>query len=593
MKKPPVGISNYQKIIDEDYYYVDKTMLIKEIMESGEVVLITRPRRFGKTLNQSMMRYFFEAQAEDTSYLFEDKKIWQEDQYRKMQGEYPVIYLSFKDVKNRDFEISYQFIEYLVAKEFRRHKYLLDSIDDEVEKETFQKISRREADYVTLQNSLLTLSEHLAKHYGKKVILLVDEYDTPIIAAYNSGYYDEFIDFFKTFLSAALKDNPHLKKSTLTGITRVAKESIFSGLNNLDVATMLAPSYNDKFGLTREEVIEVVDYYGFEYEEEKIIEWYNGYNFGGREIYNPFSIINLVDHQGQIQEYWVNSSGNQLIKDLIRRSSARFKDGILKLIAGGEISAEVEEDLVFSDIDGSEDNIWTLLLFSGYLKWTEQIKRRKYKLKVPNEEVMFFYNYTIKDILEDKEIALQDMILNLIKGEIEDFKAEFKRLTKETLSYFDTSEKKPEKFYHGLVLGMVVGLKDEYLVKSNRETGYGRADVVLIPRDSNQKGLVFEFKRYSKTKDRDLMESAQKALEQIEREEYEADIRAHGVNEIIKVGIAFAGKKVEIKSNLDSEQSLSREEEIAQGMLEKGFNLDMIVELTKLSREEVKSLRED
>ena len=591
LKKLPVGISDYKKLIDEDCYYVDKTLLVREIMNSGEVILITRPRRFGKTLNQSMIRYFFEDRSEDTSYLFKDKKIWQDNKFRKMQGQYPVIYLSFKDVKSSEYQNSYRFIEDIVAKEFRRHKEVLEVMEDDVERKFFEEISSREADYVTLQTSLLKLSEYLAQYYGVSPILLIDEYDTPIISAYNNGYYEKFIDFFQTFLSAALKDNQYLEKSVLTGITRVAKESIFSGLNNLDVATVLSEFYNDKFGLTREEVLEIVEYYGFEYEEDEIIDWYNGYNFGGKEIYNPFSIINLMHNRGQIKEYWINSSGNRLIKDLIRKSSAEFKDGVLELIKGEDITSEIEEDLVFDQIDGREENIWTLLLFSGYLKWVEQIKGRKYKLAVPNEAVRFFYRYTVKDILKDKNINLESMIQQLLMGHIKQFKKEFQDLTKETLSYFDTEEKNPEKFYHGLVLGMVVGLKDKYIITSNRETGYGRADVILIPRDNNDQGIVIEFKKYNLDRDNNLADSANKALEQIEREGYEASIKAQGVSKIIKVGIAFAGKKVAISSNLDQEKKLSTEEEIAQGMLEKGMDLDLIVELTDLTKEKIINLK--
>jgi len=593
LKKPPVGISDYKKLIDNNCYYVDKTMLIKEVMESGEVILITRPRRFGKTLNQSMMRYFFEKREEDTSYLFKDKKIWQEDEYRQMQGKYPVIYLTFKDVKYSNYKKSYSRIKKIISEEYSRHDYLLSFIEGEMEKKIYKEIINREADVIDYEDSLLKLSKYLSKYYAVKPILLIDEYDTPVIAAYDNGYYKKFIDFYKTFLSAGLKDNKYLAKSVLTGITRVAKESIFSGLNNLDVATILSDFYNDKFGLTQEEVLEAVDYYGLEYEEEEIIDWYNGYNFGGKEIYNPFSIINLVHNQGKIEEYWVNSSSNKLIKSLIRTSSAQFKDGVLKLIEGREISSAIEKNLVFNEIDGREENIWTLLLFSGYLKYTEHIKERKYKLKVPNQEVMFFYRYTVKNMLKDKNINLDNMIKELLLGHIKQFKKDFKDLTKETLSYFDTEEKEPEKFYHGLVLGMVVGLKDKYLVTSNRETGYGRADVILIPRDTKDKGVVIEFKKYNLDQDKDLKDSASKALQQIDKEDYEATIKSHGASEIIKVGIAFKGKEVKILSNLDNKKELlSEKEQIAKNLLDNGVDIEVIATTTGLKLEEIKNLKE-
>ncbi|MCK8824965.1 AAA family ATPase [Fuchsiella alkaliacetigena] len=588
LKKLAVGISDYKKLIDEDCYYVDKTLLIKEVMTSGEVILITRPRRFGKTLNQSMLRYFFEKSEGDNSYLFQDKKIWQKQEFREMQGQYPVIYLSFKDLKSRNYSESYEELKLIIAKEYQRHDYLLKSDKmSEYEIKEFQEVLHGQASPAKYKFSLSNLSEYLAKHHGLKTILLIDEYDTPIMAAYNNSYYEQFIDYFKVFLSAALKDNQYLKKSVLTGITRVAKESIFSGLNNLKVSTVLSDFYNDKFGLTREEVLELVEYYGLKSREEEIITWYDGYNFGGIEIYNPFSIINLADNEGKIQEYWINSSSNQLIKELIRKSSAEFKDGVLRLIEGQEISSDIEKNLVFNEIDGREENIWTLLLFSGYLKWVEHVKEREYKLKVPNQEVMFFYRYTVQNILKDQNIELESMINELLLGHIKQFKKDFKELTRETLSYFDTGEKNPEKFYHGLVLGMVVGLKDRYIIRSNRETGYGRADVILIPRAKKEKGLVIEFKKYNLDKDRDLKDSALKALKQIDEEGYEATIKAYGVSEIIKVGIAFKGKKVEIVSNLDGEKVLSKEEEIAKNLLASGVDIEVIAKTTGLEEKEI------
>lgn len=591
LEELPIGISDYKELIDQNCYYVDKTMLIKEIMKSGKAILITRPRRFGKTLNQSMLKYFFDIKEEDTSYLFEDKKIWQEEKYRQMQGQYPVIFLSFKDVKSQNYDESFLQIKRLMAQEYARHKEVLASIEEEKDREIYQEIIDREAGGVDYKFSLENLSRYLANHYGVKPIILIDEYDTPIMSAYNNQYYDKFINFFKTFLSAALKDNSYLEKSVLTGITKVEKESIFSDLNNLKVSTVLSTFYNDKFGLTKEEVKEIIEHYELEYEEEEIIEWYNGYNFGGKEIYNPFSIINLVDHQGEIKEYWINSSANQLIKDLIRKSSAEFKTGILELINGNTITTEIERNLVLDDIDGREENIWTLLLFSGYLKWTKQIQLREYKLKIPNQEVMFFYRYTVQNILKDKNIDLFRMIEKLVLGNIKEFKKEFQELTKETLSYFDTQEKNPERFYHGLVLGMVAGLKNKYIIKSNCETGYGRADVLLIPRDKSEAGLVIEFKKYSLDNDRNLKDSADQALEQIENKEYEAEIKNQGINKVIKVGIAFRGKKLEIKSNLDLSRTLSEKEKIAQGMLEKDMKLNDIKELTGLAEERIKKLR--
>ena len=591
----PIGMSDYKHIIEKDCYYVDKTLLVKDVMESGSVILITRPRRFGKTLNQTMMRYFFEKTEENHSYLFENKKIWKEVEYRELQGKFPVIYLTFKDVKSSFYEKSYREVVQLLSNEYKRHRYLLDSIESGEDKKVFSLIMSREARIEDYQESLLKLSEYLYLYYGERAVLLIDEYDTPILASYNSGYYKEFIDFFKVVLSSALKDNKFLEKSVLTGITRLAKESLFSGLNNLDVSTILSDYYSDKFGLLEEEVREMLEYYDLEYEEERVIEWYNGYKVGEESVFNPYSITNLVHHSGKIKEYWVNSSGNDLIKTLVRESSVEFKDKIMEIIDGKAIDTEIVEDLVFNDLRGKEEHIWTLLLFSGYLKWVEQTGHRKYLVKAPNQEVLFFYRYMVSDILKDKDIRVEKIINKLLLKKIKTFKVEFKDLLLNSLSYFDVSGKEPERFYHGLILGMMTTLDEKYIIKSNRETGLGRADLILIPKDKNGIGVVLEFKKYDIDSDKGLLDCAKKGLKQIDEKKYIEEIKSYGVEDVVTVALAFNGKEVEIVSNLDKEEKIVKKELsekglIAKSLLESGIDIKIVSMSTGITIEELKKL---
>ncbi|WP_281000526.1 AAA family ATPase [Marinitoga aeolica] len=404
MKRLPIGRSDFKSIIEDNMYYIDKSMLIKEIIESGDVILITRPRRFGKTLNMSMMKYFFR-NDQDNKYLFEGLKIWNEKEIiEKYLNKYPVIYLTFKDAKQNKLLSMKVNIKNSIKKIYDEHNYLLDSdVLSEIEKINFKQIleieeikgetiEERIAKEDTLyENSLKNLSEYLYRYYKQKVILLIDEYDTPIQQSYLNGYYDEFINFMGNILGNALKDNEYLEKGVLTGITRVAKESIFTGVNNLKVSTVLSELFNDKFGLTWKEVEETLRYYGLEYEKEKVIEWYNGYNFGGLEIYNPYSIINLADEK-EIKYYWINSSGNALIKQLIRQSTAEVKTKIEELIEGKEIESSIDENLVYGDLDKStEESIWTLFLFTGYLTWTKHTGEEgepRYSLKITNKETL-------------------------------------------------------------------------------------------------------------------------------------------------------------------------------------------------------------
>ncbi|WP_280997143.1 AAA family ATPase [Marinitoga aeolica] len=563
LKRLPIGRSDFKSIIEDNMYYIDKSMLIKEIIESGDVILITRPRRFGKTLNMSMMKYFFR-NDQDNKHLFEGLKIWKKKEIiEKYLNKYPVIYLTFKDAKQEDFLTMYSKIKMIIRDVYDEFNYLLNkNILSEIEKKDYMRVlgleeikgntieEKRSNEKTMFEESIKKLSEYLYRYYKQKVILLIDEYDTPIQQSYLNGYYNEFINFMGNILGNALKDNEYLEKGVLTGITRVAKESIFTGVNNLDVSTILGKLFNDKFGLTWEEVEETLRYYGLEYEKEKVIEWYNGYNFGGKEIYNPYSIINLARNKGEIKYYWINSSGNALIKQLIRQSTAEVKTKIEELIEGKEIESSIDENLVYGDLDKStEESIWTLFLFTGYLTWTKHTGEEgepRYSLKITNKETLQFFKKTVVDIIKETKIELESIIQNIIIGKYKEFGIKFKKIVKETLSYYDISGEEPERFYHGLILGMVVGLSKKYIVKSNRETGYGRADLILIPKEKTEPGIIFEFKKYSIDFDKDLKDSAEKGIKQIEEKGYEEEIKSYGIEKIIKVAIAFDKKNVEI-----------------------------------------------
>ncbi|KLO21170.1 AAA family ATPase [Marinitoga sp. 1155] len=562
LKRLPIGDSDFKTVIEDNAYYIDKSMLIKEIITGGRVILITRPRRFGKTLNMSMLEYFFK-NDEDNKHLFENLKIYKEKEIiEKYLNKYPVIYLTFKDAKKDDLLSMKIEIKSLIRKLYSDKLYLLNSEKlNELEKRYIRQILELEEikGYTTedkiakedtlFEMALKNLSEYLYKHHGKKAILLIDEYDTPIQHSYLEKYYKNFISFIGNILGNALKDNKYLEKAVLTGITRVAKESIFTGVNNLQISTVISKKFNDKFGVTKEELDEILKYYGIEYEKEKIIEWYNGYNFGGKEVYNPYSIINMV-YEKEIKNYWINSSGNALIKELIRKGTAEIKTKIYELINGGTIDSTINENLVYGDLDNNlEESVWTLFLFTGYLTWVDKKgegNSAEYKLKIPNKEAQEFYEMTVVNILKESGIGYNKIMELLINGEKIEFTKEFKNIVKESMSYYDVTEKEPERFYHGLILGMSVGLQKEYIIKSNREAGYGRADLILIPKEKTKPGIIIEFKKFKTDYDKNLKDSAERGMKQIEEKEYEKEIKSYGVEKVIKVAIAFDKKDVEI-----------------------------------------------
>jgi hypothetical protein len=551
-KRIPIGVSDFKSIIEEKYYFIDKSLFIKEVVEDGsKVILLPRPRRFGKTLNISMLKYFYEKSEEDNRNLFDNLKINEYKNIMNVQGKYPVIYISFKDMKDNNFQSFLMKIKDLIAEEYGRHRILVkEDILEEEEKNLFKDILNSTASQERVELSLKYLSKYLFRYYKQKCVIIIDEYDVPIQSGYINSFYDEVIGFMRNFLTGGLKDNIYLEKAVLTGILRVAKESIFSGLNNLKVSTLLSKHYSDFFGFTDFEIEEILRHYGIEYEIDEVRRWYNGYIFGSNIIYNPWSILNYIDNEAEYRPYWVNTSSNDLVKRVLARGTEKLKTELESLIKGESIEKLINEDIVMKDIDSSSENVWSFLLFSGYLK---VIDRRLEKgktyctFKIPNLEVQYLYEEIIlgwfnENISSDK---FSMMLKSLVSGDIKTFSKIFKELVLNSVSYFDISGRESEKVYHSFVLGMLVGLSDDYEVRSNRESGYGRYDVMVIPRDLSKKGIIIEFKKVDE--DEDLEVAATNALKQIEGKQYRQELLDRGVKDIIEIGIAFEGKMVLVK----------------------------------------------
>ncbi|MFD3157990.1 AAA family ATPase [Haloimpatiens sp. FM7330] len=550
-KKISIGVSDFKDIIDNNYYFVDKSLFIKEIVEDGsKVILLPRPRRFGKTLNMSMLKYFYEKSEEDNRHLFEGLKINNYEDIMSMQGKYPVIYITFKDEKHSKWERCKNSFKLLVRGLFRKHDYILESsVLKQYEKDQILEILMGKAPYEVYLNGLNILSEYLYKYHKQKVIILIDEYDVPIQSGYINDYYNEVIELMRIFLSGGLKDNTYLEKSVLTGILRVAKESIFSGMNNLKVSTLISSHYSSSFGFLEDEMQDMLKYYGIEYETKEVQNWYNGYRFGDKTIYNPWSILNYVDNYREgFKSYWVNTSSNDLVKRVLAKGGETLKMELEDLVEGKEIEKEINENIVMHDIDKDSNNAWSFLLFSGYLKVIDKkIQRgRTYcKLKIPNLEVKYLYEDIIlawfRENISGEKFNI--MLKSLVTGDIKVFSKIFREFILNSVSYFDVSGKESEKVYHSFVLGALIALSDEYQVKSNRESGYGRYDIMIIPRDINKKGIVIEFKKVDKDDNETLEKCAQNALNQIEDRNYKRELLDRGVKDIIELGIAFEGKK--------------------------------------------------
>ena len=549
-KAVPVGIEDFERIINEDYYYVDKTMLIEKLLiNRTPVTLFTRPRRFGKTLNMSMLKYFFDVKdKEENKKLFENLKIY-DSEYMSEQGKYPVIFISLKDLKEDTWEECLESIKNTMYKIFNEYNFLREKLNV-VEKRQFDKIWEITGNERNFKTSLLDLSNYLNKYYGEKVIILIDEYDAPIINAFDKGYYNEAINFFQTFYSSALKTNNSLKYGILTGITRIIKEGIFSGLNNLKVDTILNKKYSEYFGLLESEVIEMLDYFGMKYKIEEVKEWYNGYFFGESEVYNPWSIVNYIDN-GEIKAYWANVSGNTLLENMLNNAGESVYDDLKRFTDGESIEKYISDGTTIKSLLNNDDEIWQLLLYSGYLTKDEKQKEIDvtseytdvYNLRIPNKEIRKYFGNMFLNRFFGTEVKTNILIKALENGDIKKFEKTLGEIMINMLSHFDL-DKEMEKIYQVFMIGLVGFLMGKYEIISNDESGYGRYDLAMIPIKSNEKAYLMEFK-ISKTK-KGMEEKAQKALKQIDEKKYDTKLKARGIKNILKIGIAFYGKEVKV-----------------------------------------------
>lgn len=558
MKRISLGKSNFKDIIDNNRYFVDKTLIVKEFLDdSSDIVLIPRPRRFGKTLNLSIVRYFLEKSTEDRSYLFKGLNIEKETEIMKKQGSYPVIYLTLKDEKHRTFDIFIESMKKQISSLYKGFYYICSSLKFENDKDYFDRVINERITNQEIELSLFRLSKLLNEYYNQKVIILIDEYDTPIHQGHFENYHAEMIGFMRNFLSSALKDNNNLEKAMITGILRVAKESIFSGMNNLSVYTVLSYKYSDKFGFTEEETVELLKYYSLDSKVEDFKAWYNGYIFGNTTIYNPWSLLSYINEpERDFMPYWVNTAENKIIKNLLAEGDEETKKGLETLYSGGYIETTINEDTVMSEISIGTQNIWSFLLLSGYLKTIDKRKENDkfyYKLAIPNKEITIFYESLIEKWFKEGFVdnEYRNMLKALTEGDIKNFSKIFKRYAMTSFSYFDTSGKDPEKVYHAFVLGMLVSLSGTHEVVSNRESGIGRYDVSLIPKDIKKPGVIFEFKRYDIEDEESIEEILDEALDQIEKKKYDTELKNRGIKEIIKLAIVFNGKEVHIKKSIE------------------------------------------
>ena len=556
-----IGNQSFESMRERDNFYVDKTSFIKEWWENEDIVtLITRPRRFGKTLNMNMLECFFSNKYKDRGDLFEGLDIWKEEKYRKLQGTYPVIFLSFADVKQNNYEETIQKIKKIIFDIYQKYDFLKDweGLTDK-EKTAFRNIDCVMSDIVA-QGAIKDLSNYLSRYYGKKVIILLDEYDTPMQEAYVSGYWKELVAFTRSLFNATFKTNPYLERAIMTGITRVSKESIFSDLNNLVVVTTTSNQYETAFGFTEEEVFNALDEQGLSEKKQEVKSWYDGFTFGdSRDIYNPWSIINYLKYK-KFTTYWADSSSNGLINNLIQKGSPYIKTMLETLIKGEKINVIIDEQIVFSELDYSEDAVWSLMLASGYLKVisSEELNliresENEYELAITNREILFMFRKMILRWFTPAKMETNEFIKALINGDVESMNAYMNKVTLKTISYFDSgnspSDEEPERFFHGLVLGLMVDQTENYIITSNRESGYGRYDIMLEPIDKSNENLpciVIEFKVINPKKEKTLEETVEAALNQIEDKGYDAELVKRGVKKenIHHYGFAFKGKNV-------------------------------------------------
>lgn len=558
MKKTiSIGIQGFSDLRERNCYFVDKTHFIKEWWESQDMVtFITRPRRFGKTLNMSMLECFFSNKYANRADLFAGLSIWKEEKYRQLQGTYPVLFLSFASVKAGNLEEAKAQVKGEIARVYRENKYLIDTdIFDNRERERYDNVVVS-MDDVTAQDSLRNLAEWMEKYYGKKVIIFLDEYDTPMQEAYIQGYWDEFTSFVRSLFNATFKTNPYLERAIMTGITRVSKESIFSDLNNLRVVTTTSDLYADCFGFTEEEVFAALDEYEMSDKKDEVKQWYDGFTFGEyRDIYNPWSITNYLKEK-KLRAYWAATSSNGLVSRLIRTASVDVKEKMEDLLKGQEIVVNFDEQIVYNQLDQDENAIWSLLLASGYLK-ADQVEYRGmlnkpwYHLTITNLETESMFENMFAGWFKNQDANYNDFVKAMLKGSLKEMNIYMNDVALTTFSSFDTGRRpsgktQPERFYHGFVLGLLADLRERYQIRSNRESGYGRYDVMLMPLNQQDKAIVIEFKVHEPDEESSLQDTVQSALDQIKEKNYDAELLAQGISadRICHYGFAFEGKKV-------------------------------------------------
>ena len=545
----PIGISDYREAC-RDYYYIDKTLLIKEFLdERPKVSLFTRPRRFGKTLNMDMLRVFFEKTEEDTSVYFRDKKIWAcGEYYQAYQGKYPVIFLTFKDVKCTNWEDTKKDLSNIIQAEYKRHQKVLETCD-QYDKKYYQKILNKEADNVDWVRSLLNLSRMLHEHHKVAPIIIIDEYDTPIQQGHVNGFYNEVVLFMRNFFSGGLKDNRHLSFGFMTGILRVAKESIFSGLNNLKLNSVLDERYGQYFGFTPEEVRMMARYYGVPEKYGEICDWYDGYRFGGYEIFNPWSVISYFNNGCKPKAFWQFTGSNDIIEDILENAPEEVYEKLNQLMQGESILSYIDTAVIYPQIKNNPSSIYSFLLVTGYLKadFVDSSYGEDYMCRVslPNKEISFVYSKEV--LVKFRDVVPQSTAISvkqaIYENNVTEFQKHLQKLLEQSVSFYDTGK---EIFYHGLVLGLCATLDHQYFITSNREAGEGRYDLQLMPKTNTLPGILIELKAVKESSVSNLKELAHAAMRQIEEKHYESELRAKGVDTIVKYGVAFCGKNVEV-----------------------------------------------
>lgn len=556
-----IGIQDFEKVRENNYFYVDKTSFIKEWWESGDdVTLITRPRRFGKTLNMSMVETFFSSDYAERGDLFEGLSIWTEEKYQKLQGTYPVISLSFARVKETNYEDTRERICQIIRNLYIKFSFLKDSdVLEKADKAYYERILSDTVSNADLTAAVYQISGYLYRYYGKKVIILLDEYDTPMQEAYVEGYWDELVSLTRSLFNSAFKTNPWLERAIMTGITRVSRESVFSDLNNLKVVTTTSQEYAQSFGFTEREVFLALEEYGLEEKRQEVKRWYDGFIFGNqKDIYNPWSILNYLDTE-RLAAYWANTSSNSLAGKLLREGNRKVKEKFETLLQGKAIWTTVEEQIVYDQLDNDEAAIWSLLLASGYLKVLdydreealECTEEAEYKLTLTNYEVERMFYGMVRNWFQESRSDYNDFVQALLDGDRKAMNAYMNRVALNTFSYFDTgnrpSGEEPERFYHGFVLGLIVDLQNRYVITSNRESGFGRYDVLLEPKNcSKDDAIILEFKVYDPDGEKTLEDTVKDVLNQMEEKKYAAQMTSKGIpeNHIRKYGFAFCGKKV-------------------------------------------------